>query len=326
MIAVALAVLLWSTSFGISGGVLETTSPSVLSDGRFLIGLIILIPLTVRRPGFAQTLRRPRTMLLGLLGVALYYSLTNISLEFTSAGTVALTNAALPALTAVLGLVLLRERLTFRTTVGLVLATVGVGIVASSGLTLDLGVLLSLIGLASYGLYTVLLRRELVVAAMNRQESSRPAATDVEPVVLATATAVWGTVIMLPWLAFEVLSGDASLPNGLVAWSGLAILGIVVTAPAIVLFNYGAERLPAAVMGIITAAIPALGYIFALLLGEPFDIGSALGGGVALIGVLIASTFKPEMNPCPSRPAFLDSDDVTGDPSFHRSHVFAVSE
>jgi drug/metabolite transporter (DMT)-like permease len=55
--------------------------------------------------------------------------LTNVGLEFTTPGVAALSNAALPALTAGLGLFLLRERLTTRTIIGLVLATAGVVVV-----------------------------------------------------------------------------------------------------------------------------------------------------------------------------------------------------
>jgi drug/metabolite transporter (DMT)-like permease len=55
-------------------------------------------------------------------------------------------DAALPALTAISGLLILRERLGPRTIIGLVLATGGVVIVAGSGLSLDLGVVLCLIG------------------------------------------------------------------------------------------------------------------------------------------------------------------------------------
>jgi drug/metabolite transporter (DMT)-like permease len=81
------------------------------------------------RRGFAMSVRQPRTAMLGLLGVALYYSLTNVGHEFNTPGVAALSNAALPALTAGLGLFLLRERLTTRTIIGLVLATAGVVVV-----------------------------------------------------------------------------------------------------------------------------------------------------------------------------------------------------
>ena len=65
---------------------LETASPAVLSVGRFAIALLVLVPLAARRPGFLRTLRDPRTILLGLTGVTLYYSLANIGLLFTTPG------------------------------------------------------------------------------------------------------------------------------------------------------------------------------------------------------------------------------------------------
>jgi drug/metabolite transporter (DMT)-like permease len=139
LVAVGIAVVLWSTSFGLSAEVLRTASPAVLSVGRFVIGLLILVPIAALRPGFTITLRRPSTVLLGFLGVALYYSLTNVGLEFTTPGTAALSNAALPALTAIAGLLILRGRLGLRTIIGLVVATAGKVIVAGSGLGLDLG-------------------------------------------------------------------------------------------------------------------------------------------------------------------------------------------
>jgi drug/metabolite transporter (DMT)-like permease len=54
-------------------------------------------------------------------------------------------------------------------------------------------------------------------------------------------------------------------------WLPLAAIGLSVLLWSVAYVNYGAERLPAAVSGIATAAIPALGCGFALLLGEPLD-------------------------------------------------------
>lgn len=311
LLAVGIAVVLWSTSFGLSAEVLRTASPAVLSVGRFVISLLILVPIAARRPGFTLTLGQPRTVLLGLFGVALYYSLTNVALEFTTPGTAALSNAALPVLTAISGLLIIRERLGLRTIIGLVLGTVGVGIVAGSGLGLDLGVVLCLIGVASYAVYTVLLRRETVSTESAERKVGAPAPERIDPIVLATATAVWGAVIMLPWLGLEAVAGTASVPTG---WSGigsLTFLGVVITAPTLVLFNYGAERLPAAVTGVVTAAIPALGYLFSLVLGEQPDALMALGGGISLIGVLIASSAIPSIDSSRPGPTLSSSEEDT---------------
>jgi drug/metabolite transporter (DMT)-like permease len=287
--AVAISVVLWSTAYALSGIVLETSSPAVLSVLRFAIALVVLVPLAWRRPGFARAMRSPRTVVLGLTGVTLYYSLTNIGLLYTTAGTAALAAALLPVLTTVLAVAVLRERPSVRTVIGLALATLGVALVAASGLRFDGGVLLCVIALASYALYTVLLRRDA-----GREESP-------DAIVLATATALWGTALMLPWLVVEVATGGARMPAGAWGVGGILFLALVVTAPTLVLFNYGAERLPAAISGIATAGIPALGYAFAILLGEAPDAVKVIGGVIAVAGIVVATVMPTSAAGTPSR-------------------------
>ena len=287
LIAVAISVVLWSTAYALSGIVLETSSPAVLSVGRFLIALVPLVPLAARRPGFVRTLRNPRTIILGLTGVTLYYSLTNIGLLYTTAGTAALAAALLPVLTTVLAVIVLREKLSRRTVIGLALATIGVALVAASGLSIDLGILLCVLALASYSVYTVLLRRDA-------ERADTP-----DALVLATATAIWGTALMLPWLAVEIATGGARMPTGFEGVGGILFLGLIVTAPTLVLFNYGAGRLPAAISGIATAGIPALGYAFAIVLGEAPVLIKVIGGAIALVGIVVATLASPAIEPSP---------------------------
>lgn len=285
--AIGSSVVLWSFAYVLSGWALQTGSPAFLSVTRFAIALVVLVPLSWRRPHFWRTLRDPFTILLGLTGVTLYYSLANIGLLFTTPGTAALTAAFLPVLTAGAAVVMIRERLTGRTWFGLGLATVGVALVAASGFRVDVGVLLNIGALAAYAIYTVLLRR-------NAGRDDAP-----DAIVLATATGVWGTIVMLPWLGWEALTGAIAAPTDVRGLVSILTLALVVTAPTLVLFNYGAERLPAAISGVATAAIPALGYGFALLLGEPLDVLKAIGGVVALVGVLIATLAQPDVEPSP---------------------------
>jgi drug/metabolite transporter (DMT)-like permease len=288
--AIAISVVLWSTAFALSGIVLQTSSPAVLSVARFAVALVVLVPLAARRRGFVRALRSPFTIVLGLTGVTFYYSLTNIGLLFTTAGTVALANALLPVFTTVLAIALLRERPSVRTVIGLVLATAGVALVAASGLHFDVGIVLVAIALASYSLYTVLLRRD----AERTERADRP-----EALVLSTATAIWGTLLMLPWLAVEWATGGSHLPDGWAGIGSLLFLALIVTAPTLVLFNYGAERLPATISGIFVAGIPALGYAFAVVLGEaPVPI-KVIGGVIALIGIVVATVSAPRVEPAP---------------------------
>ncbi|WP_294179768.1 DMT family transporter [uncultured Schumannella sp.] len=308
--AVALSVVLWSTAYVISELVLDTASPAVFSVGRFALAVPVLGLLVAvrgsdpRRAGLLSTLWRPRTLLLGLTGVTLYYLPTNIALEITTAGTAALLAAALPVLTSVLAVFVLREHLPPRTIVGLVFATVGVVVVVAEGFTIDLGIVLALVGVLSYAVYTVLLRLysqppvgigptpdtgAITLPSLENPVEPRPARTAPDPLTLATATGIWGTAFMLPWLAIEVAAGAARMPTGAIGWSGLLLLAFVVTAPTLVLFNYGAERIPASISGIAIAGIPVLGYASAVVLGEPFVAVKAIGGIIALAGIVIAT-------------------------------------
>ncbi len=275
--AIGLSVVLWSTAYVTSSFVLGGSSPAVVSVLRFAIALVVLVPLAAVRRGLWTAIRDPRTVLLGLTGVTLYYSFANIGLLFTTPGTAALTAALLPALTAVAGVVILRERVRGRVLVGLILATVGVALVAVAELRLDLGVMLNVVGLTSYAIYTALLRKD----------AGTPNTPDA--LALATATSLWGTVLMLPWLALELITGTARLPASGPEWIAILYLGLIVSAPTMVLFNYGAERLPAAISGVATAGIPAVGYLFAVLLGEPATVLKNIGGLIAVAGIIIAT-------------------------------------
>jgi drug/metabolite transporter (DMT)-like permease len=108
--------------------------------------------------------------------------------------------------------------------------------------------------------------------------------------------------------------GAAALPSGWVGLGGLLILGVVIPAPTLMLFNYGAERLPAAAPGVLTAAIPAFSYLFALLLGKPFDAITALGGAVALVGVAMASVTAPSTDSSPAGSDLPPHEDVAAGP------------
>jgi drug/metabolite transporter (DMT)-like permease len=274
LVAALVCVVLWSTTYAVTVAVLHHASPAVLSVGRFALASVALLPFAARRRGFAASLRSPWTILLALTGVALYYVFSNIGLGLTSAGTGALSAAMTPVVTAVFAVLLLQERMPPRTIAGLALATAGVVIVGGAGVSLDVGLLLCLAGLCAYALYIVLLRR-------------RPPRVDA--IALGTATTVWGTALMLPWLVLEVATGTVRWPVDGVAIGGIAYEAIIVTAPTMILFNHAAERLPAAISGITIAGIPVLGYAFALAFGEVWDPVKAIGGAVAVAGIVIAT-------------------------------------
>lgn len=277
--ALAGAVLLWGTTFVVSERALASMSPAVLTVARFVLALVILIPLAARRGGLATATRSAPVALLGATGVAAYYGLQNLGLTSTSAGTAAILQAVLPIATALIALVWLGERLSAVTLAGLGLATVGVALVAG-GLAAEasVGAALITLGVLAYALYTVLLRRE----------------PGRDPVVLPAATCIWGVAFLLPWLAGEAVAGEARLDLNAGAVASLVYLGLVTSALTLLLWTYGAARVPAATAGVLIASIPAVGYLCAVIAGEPTSWGKTIGSLLALLGAALAAAAHSE--------------------------------
>jgi drug/metabolite transporter (DMT)-like permease len=286
--AQVVAVSIWATTFVVSSSALATISPGVLTALRFAVAVALLVPMALRKGGLGRVLRAPVAVVLGTTGVAAYYGLQNVGLQSTAPGTAALLQAVLPVATTVLAIGFLHERPAVAGYAGLALATIGVVLVAAANTTLNWGAVWIVAGVLGYAVYTVLLRR--VGAAHpdgNRLVSSLNSSTD--PIVLAAATALWGLLLLLPWVLWEVFTGRSALPSSPDAISATLYLGVLASGGTLLLWTFGATRVPASVSGVLTAAIPALGYAFAVGAGEQPTWIRTAGGVLAVSGVLISS-------------------------------------
>lgn len=285
--ALAVAVMLWGTTFVVSDTALGSMSPAVLTVARFTLALLVLAPVAATRGEVMLTIRSAPVALLGATGVAAYYGLQNLGLVTTGAGTAAVLQAVLPIATGLIAVVWLKERLTGGLFAGLALATIGVLLVAGQAAAeASPGAALIAAGVIAYAVYTVLLRRQ----------------PDRDPIVLATATCTWGLIFLLPWLVGELLVGVAKLDINPAAAVTLLYLGVFASAFTLLLWTYGASRVPASTAGIFTAAIPAVGYLCAIATGEPISWAKTVGSALALLGAGIAAHVASQDNALTSKP------------------------
>lgn len=282
VLALAVAVALWGTTFVVSDTALQSMSPAVLTVARFAVALLVLGPAAAGRGGLVALLRSAPVAVLGATGVAAYYGLQNLGLVTTGAGTAAVLQAGLPVATGLLAVVWLRERLSRGLVAGLGLATVGVMLVAGQVATeASPGAALIAVGVLAYAVYTVVLR----------QQRER------DPIVLATATCSWGLVFLLPWLIGEWLFDNARLDVERGSIAVLVYLGLAASALTLLLWTYGASRVPAATAGVFTAAIPGVGYLCAVVAGEPSSWAKTGGSVLSLLGAAVAVRAGSSVSP-----------------------------
>lgn len=124
---VAIALLTWSSAYAAIAYALPAFTPGEVAFARLAIGsLCFALWLLVKRPPLPARRDWPQLALLGVIGLTVYHLALNYAETRIASGTAAILISLVPAATAALSAVWLRERLPLRTLLGLGVALVGV--------------------------------------------------------------------------------------------------------------------------------------------------------------------------------------------------------
>jgi drug/metabolite transporter (DMT)-like permease len=156
-VQIATFCLLWSSAFAAAKLTLLYCPPFMLLSARFLLaGAVMLAVLAMARREWRMTGRDLIVFaVLGLANNAIYLGLNYLGMQRMSAGLTAIIASANPVLTAVLAAAFLREPMTWRKALGLLLGVGGVAFIVQSrisgkvddpvGIALTVGGLISLV-------------------------------------------------------------------------------------------------------------------------------------------------------------------------------------
>jgi drug/metabolite transporter (DMT)-like permease len=281
---VTFAVLVWGASFVATKVALRDVSPVTVVWLRFAMGVAILGAAVAFRRQFALPRRDDLAYfaLLGFIGITFHQWLQSTGLLTAQASTTAWIVATTPVFMALLGWLLLKERLGWVKAGGIALAALGVLLVVSkgdwsamsSGQFGTAGDFLILISAPNWAVFSVISRRGL---------QSHPAAR------------MMFYVMGFGWLFTSVLlfTGPGLSEIGqlqLGSWLGLGFLGIFCSGLAYIFWYDGLQAVPAAQMGAFLYLEPLVAVVVAaIVLNEPLLLASVIGGGIILAGVWIVN-------------------------------------
>jgi drug/metabolite transporter (DMT)-like permease len=272
-----ITMIIWGSTFVVTKGVIEQLPPFTLAFVRVAIGTLVLLPFAMTRKRGAGRSRLPwgSIVAMGLLGVALYYALFNFSLRYTSASQGALVQSCIPAMTALVAVLWLRERASALRWFGIVLSIAGVLLVFSdvrdSGARAALlGNVLMFLTVVCWGVYTSIAKRS---------------AEGSDPMIVTTGIAAVGAIALLPMAITEVVS--QGMPNvSSAGWLAVIYLGAGASGIAYLLYNSALQHMDASEVGAYTNLIPIVGVILGIaVLDEPLSARAIAGGLVVLVGV-----------------------------------------
>ena len=130
LIYIGIALLTWSSAYAAIAHALGSFTPGEVAFARLGIGaLCFAVLLLVKRVPLPARKDWPQLAVLGVLGLTAYHLCLNTAETRVASGTAAIIISLIPAATAALSAVWLRERLSARTLTGLGIALLGVVVV-----------------------------------------------------------------------------------------------------------------------------------------------------------------------------------------------------
>lgn len=264
-------ITVWATAFPFSKIALQHIDAVSVSTARVIIGAMFMIII-----GIVKGLTIPTSwrewgiyVLLGLTGNVLYQLAFNAGLRTIPAATSSIIMALTPITTALMALVVYKDKIRPMGWFFTVTAFIGVAIVIlwNGSLSLPTGALWTMLGMVIFSLYNIINRG----FAMKGYDA----------ITIATWSMFAGAIMMLPFADHAIESiANASL----VAWGAIAYLSILSSALGFVFWSYAlehAERISDVTnfmyLSPIVAAIMA-----ALLIGEIPDLGLYIGAPIIL--------------------------------------------
>lgn len=276
---------LWGCTFVLTKDVIGDIPPLTLAFVRVAIGAALLAPIAWRNyrhmPG-AEPLPWSTMLSMGFIGVAFYYGAFNAGLFYTSASQGALVQSCIPAMTALVAIVWLRERASRSRLAGIVLSVAGVLVIFSgspggaSASTPLLGNALVFLSVIAWGLYTSLAKQ----------------LAHLDPVVLTAIVIGSGALFLLPAAALE-MRGHGWPSLSAVQWVEVLVLGIGASGFAYLLYNWALQEVDASQAGVFANLIPVVGVLSGIVvLKEPLTVRAILGGLIVMAGVWITGAEK----------------------------------
>ena len=284
ILLMTLMVIVWALAFPFIKIGLEELSFVNLTIMRFFVVCTVLtVILLFQRERFSKLQKKDvlPIFLLGFLGVMGYHFGLNYGEQFISPGAASLIIATIPVFVVILAFVFLRERMSLKTLLGIIIALCGVVLIsilgrqnASIDISYVLGALAVLIAALLGAFYTVAGKKLL----------DRYTALS-----LTVYAMLLGSVGMIPFISSSLFEQVVNMSSD--GWFAVIFLGLFSTVVGYVLWYMALEIKTASEVSVYLYAVPVLSTIVSYRwFGDEITLFFILGGVLVIIGLVIVNS------------------------------------
>lgn len=280
-IFVTTSTFLWALSTVVVRGYHEEIPPFGLSFWRWLLAVLIFLPLVWRELPLKWVIIKANLKLIWLLGILQVGSsaLFLFSLSFTTAINAALINAAQPVMTVIPAWLLTREKINIPQGIGILLALTGVTVMIARG---ELQVLTTLgFNVGDIFVLFAILGWSFFASILHRLPKELGLTTSLFLIYLM------GTISLLPFYVIEAAYFRIFTVTG-PSIGVVLFLGVVVSAGAVSLWTASVRAIGPNRAAIFTNLIPVFAVVMAIIfLGERLFMFHLTGAAFVVVGMML---------------------------------------
>lgn len=264
---------IWGASFLFMRVAANDFGAIPLVEVRLALGSLVLLPFLWRSRAQFPLKLWPKLALIGAINSALPFMLFAWAAQRAPAGVGAIANAMTVLFTALVGFLFFGEKIGSKRAIALFVGFAGVVVLASgkiAGVSIGWAVVAGATASFLYGIGINLVRRHL---------------TGLPPAAVASATLGVSSLLTLPF----ALASWPSTTIPMKSWLSAAMLGVLCTGLAFVMYYRLIARIGASRASTVTYLIPLFGVAWAwLLLDEPVTLAMGIAGALILGSVAIS--------------------------------------
>ncbi|QOP40551.1 DMT family transporter [Sulfurimonas marina] len=283
-----LCVLFWSVNFVLGRFVKDDITPMELAFFRWFFVFLMVSPiLIIRHEKIIHSLKQNFTILtvLAILGITTFNTLLYYGLTFTTSTNALIINSTVPILVLVLSFFILKQKIKFYQTTGIILSTLGVIFLILKAdianiLTLEFnqGDILIIITSLSWALYSVLLKYK---------------PKDLNDFEYFSTTVAIGLIVLLPFYLYQGYSFQQELEVLQNNYPVFLYVSIFASISSYYLWHYGIEKIGASKTAQFTHLMPIFGIILAsIFLKESLHSYHLLGASLIAFGIYLSLFYK----------------------------------
>ena len=282
-IIIGMPIVFWALVFPFIKIALEELSPVNLTIMRLLVVCIVFLILLIVKPNKFSKIQKKDIIpifLVGFLGIIVYHFGLNYGEKYISASAASVIIATIPIFVVILAAIFLKEKITLKIVLGVLLSLVGVVVISTVGRSDDLFEIRYISGALAVLLAAVLGAGYTVAGKKMLQRYSA--------LSLTVYVCLLGSLGLIPFISNSLFEEVAAM--SLTGWGVVIFLGVFPTVIGYVLWYVALEIKSASEISVYLYFVPVLSTIISyILFREAITWLFVFGGALVILGLHVVN-------------------------------------